>query len=113
VLLLGELCEREGLFAAAGARMATAARGWPVALLGLVFMVGAAVTAVLSLDATVVLLTPVVFATACGCGCGPSRRCTPAPTWPTPRRCCCRSPTSPTCSPSAQAACRLPASPPS
>jgi arsenical pump membrane protein len=64
VLVLAELCEREGLFAAAGQRMASAARGRPVALLGLVFMVGAAVTAVLSLDATVVLLTPVVFATA-------------------------------------------------
>jgi arsenical pump membrane protein len=35
-----------------------------VALLGLVFAVGSAITAVLSLDATVVLLTPVVFATA-------------------------------------------------
>jgi arsenical pump membrane protein len=64
VLLLAELCEREGLFAAAGRRMAVAARGRPAALLGLVFAVGAAVTAVLSLDATVVLLTPVVFATA-------------------------------------------------
>jgi arsenical pump membrane protein len=64
VLLLGELCELEGLFAAAGGRMASAARGRPVALLGLVFGIGAAVTAVLSLDATVVLLTPVVFATA-------------------------------------------------
>jgi arsenical pump membrane protein len=64
VLLLGELCEREGLFAAAGGRMASASGGRPVALLGLVFGIGAAVTAVLSLDATVVLLTPVVFATA-------------------------------------------------
>jgi arsenical pump membrane protein len=64
VLLLAELCEREGLFAAAGQRMAIAARGRPVPLLGLVFVVGAAVTAVLSLDATVVLLTPVVFACA-------------------------------------------------
>jgi arsenical pump membrane protein len=66
VLLLGELCEREGLFAMAGQRMASASKGRPVALLGLVFGVGAAVTAVLSLDATVVLLTPVVFATAVG-----------------------------------------------
>ena len=64
VLLLGELCEREGLFAAAGQGMAGAARGRPVALLGRVFGIGAAITAVLSLDATVVLLTPVVFATA-------------------------------------------------
>ncbi len=66
VLLLAELCDREGLFTAAGQRMAAAARGRPVALLGLVFGVGASVTAVLSLDATVVLLTPVVFATALG-----------------------------------------------
>ncbi|HYY81476.1 MAG TPA: SLC13 family permease [Actinomycetes bacterium] len=64
VLLLAELCDREGLFEAAGRRMAAAARGRPVALLGLVFGVGSAVTAALSLDATVVLLTPVVFATA-------------------------------------------------
>jgi arsenical pump membrane protein len=64
VLVLAELCDREGVFEAAGRRMAAGARGRPVALLGLVFAVGSAVTAVLSLDATVVLLTPVVFATA-------------------------------------------------
>ena len=64
VLVLAELCDREGLFEAAGRRMAAGARGRPLALLGLVFLVGSAVTAVLSLDATVVLLTPVVFATA-------------------------------------------------
>ena len=64
VLVLAELCDREGLFEAAGQRMAAGARGRPVVLLGLVFAVGSAITAVLSLDATVVLLTPVVFATA-------------------------------------------------
>jgi arsenical pump membrane protein len=64
VLLLAELCNREGVFEAAGHWMAGACRGRPVALLGLVFVVGAGVTAVLSLDATVVLFTPVVFATA-------------------------------------------------
>jgi arsenical pump membrane protein len=64
VLVLAELCEREGLFQAAGHRMAGASKGRPVALLGLVFVVGAVVTAALSLDATVVLLTPVVFQTA-------------------------------------------------
>jgi arsenical pump membrane protein len=64
VLVLAELCDREGLFEAAGRRMAAGARGRPVALLGLVFVAGSAITAVLSLDATVVLLTPVVFATA-------------------------------------------------
>jgi len=48
----------EAVVAAAGAR------GTPRRLLALVFVIAAAVTAVLSLDATVVLLTPVVFATA-------------------------------------------------
>jgi arsenical pump membrane protein len=43
--------------------MATGSRGRPVTLLALVFAVASTVTAVLSLDATVVLLTPVVFAT--------------------------------------------------
>src|SRR6266511_2166304 len=64
VLGLAELCEREGLFEAAGHWMAGASMGRPVRLLSLVFAVGAAVTVVLSLDATVVLLTPVVFQTA-------------------------------------------------
>ena len=64
ILVLSELCEREGLFEAAGHWMAGASRARPVRLLALVFVVGAGVTAVLSLDATVVLLTPVVFATA-------------------------------------------------
>jgi arsenical pump membrane protein len=64
VLVLAELCEREGLFDAAGHWMARGSRGRPVRLLALVFAVGAAVTVVLSLDATVVLLTPVVFQTA-------------------------------------------------
>jgi arsenical pump membrane protein len=64
VLVLAEMAEREGLFDAAGTWMAGASRGRPVALLALVFVVGSTATAILSLDATVVLLTPVVFATA-------------------------------------------------
>ena len=44
--------------------MAVGARGEPRRLLALVFAAAAGTTAVLSLDATVVLLTPVVFATA-------------------------------------------------
>ncbi|PZS27376.1 MAG: arsenic transporter [Pseudonocardiales bacterium] len=63
VLLLADMAGRFGLFAAAGSWMAAASRGRPVALLALVFVVGSVVTAILSLDATVVLLTPVVFAT--------------------------------------------------
>lgn len=64
LLVLAEGCRREGLFDALGALMAAGARDRPRRLLALVFVVAGAVTAVLSLDATVVLLTPVVFATA-------------------------------------------------
>lgn len=63
VLVLGELCDRYGLFEAAGAQMAERARGRPVVLLALVFALTSLVTAVLSLDATVVLLTPAVLTT--------------------------------------------------
>jgi len=62
VLVLSQLCADEGLFEAAGGWLARA--DGPHRLLGLVFVVAAVTTAVLSLDATVVLLTPVVFATA-------------------------------------------------
>jgi arsenical pump membrane protein len=64
VLVLAQLCDGEGLFQACGAWMARAAAGRPRRLLRLVFAVASLTTAVLSLDATVVLLTPVVFATA-------------------------------------------------
>jgi arsenical pump membrane protein len=64
LLLIADGCRREGLFEAIGAVMARGARGSPRRLLAFVFAIAAAVTAVLSLDATIVLLTPVVFATA-------------------------------------------------
>jgi arsenical pump membrane protein len=64
LLVLAEGCRRDGLFEALGGLMALRARGSPRRLLALVFAVAAAITAVLSLDATIVLLTPVVFATA-------------------------------------------------
>ncbi|MGZ4270478.1 MAG: SLC13 family permease [Solirubrobacteraceae bacterium] len=64
LLVLADGCRREGLFSALGALMARGARDEPRRLLALVFAVASTVTAVLSLDATVVLLTPVVFATA-------------------------------------------------
>ncbi|MGA3220958.1 MAG: SLC13 family permease [Acidimicrobiales bacterium] len=63
VLVLADLCDRHGLFEAAGAWMARGSGGKPVSLLALVFAVASMVTAVLSLDATVVLLTPAVLAT--------------------------------------------------
>src|SRR5262252_10319263 len=63
VLVLAQLCDDEGLFSACGAWMARTSAGRPRRLLGQVFVIAAVTTAVLSLDATVVLLTPVVFAT--------------------------------------------------
>jgi arsenical pump membrane protein len=64
VLVLAQLCDDEGLFRACGAWMARGSRGRPRRLLVQVFALAAVTTAVLSLDATVVLLTPVVFVTA-------------------------------------------------
>ena len=64
VLVLARLCDDEGLFHAIGVLMARATSGGQHRLLLSVFGVSAAVTAILSLDATVVLLTPVVLATA-------------------------------------------------
>ena len=64
VLVLAKLCDDEGLFHAAGIAMARRSRGNPRTLLIAVFVIAAGTTAVLSLDATVVLLTPVVLATA-------------------------------------------------
>ena len=64
LLVLADGCRRAGVFEALGAAMAAGARGRPRRLLALVFAAAAGTTAVLSLDATVVLLTPIVFATA-------------------------------------------------
>jgi arsenical pump membrane protein len=71
VLVLAQLCADEGLFQACGSWMARSARGRPRRLLGQVFAVASVTTAVLSLDATIVLLTPVVFATAARLGARP------------------------------------------
>lgn len=64
LLVLGDGCRRAGLFDAFGWSMAIGSRGRGKRLLAMVFVIAACTTAVLSLDATVVLLTPVVFATA-------------------------------------------------
>ena len=64
VLILAQLCQDEGLFRACGDWMARGAAKRPTRLLTRVFIVASVTTAVLSLDATVVLLTPIVFATA-------------------------------------------------
>ncbi len=71
VLVLAHLADAEGVFRYAGGLAARFSGGRPVRLLGTVFAVAAVVTAVLSLDATVVLLTPVVFATAAQVGARP------------------------------------------
>ena len=71
VLLLAHLADADGVFRYAGAIAARISAGRPVRLLATVFGVAAVVTAVLSLDATVVLLTPVLFATAAAVGVRP------------------------------------------
>ncbi|MFJ4466594.1 SLC13 family permease [Streptomyces sp. NPDC089424] len=68
VLVLAHFCDVEGLFRACGAWLAHRAAGRPGRLLTAVFALASVVTAVLSLDATVVLLTPVVLATAARSG---------------------------------------------
>jgi arsenical pump membrane protein len=68
VLVLAQLCDDEGLFRTCGEWMARTAAGRPRRLLVAVFVVASVITAVLSLDAAVVLLTPVVFATAARLG---------------------------------------------
>jgi arsenical pump membrane protein len=64
VLALARLCDDEGVFEAAGGLMARGSAGRPKRLLRNVFVVASVTTAIFSLDATVVLLTPVVLATA-------------------------------------------------
>lgn len=68
VLVLAHFCAVDGLFTACGAWMARRAAGRPRRLLTAVFVLASVITAVLSLDATVVLLTPVVLATAARMG---------------------------------------------
>jgi arsenical pump membrane protein len=66
VLVLAHLAGDAGVFTWLGRVVARACRGEPRRLLGLTFCAAAVTTTVLSLDATVVLLTPVVLTTASG-----------------------------------------------
>jgi arsenical pump membrane protein len=93
ILVVSDVCARAGLFAAAARVVGRASRGRPDRLLLGVFLLAALVTAVLSLDATVVLLTPIVVGAAATLGTSDRRARSPACGWPTRRRCCCRSPT--------------------
>ena len=63
ILLFGHLCAEAGVFDYLGAVAARIGRGQARRLLGTVVALAAGVTAVLTLDATVVLLTPVVLRT--------------------------------------------------
>ncbi|MCV7422738.1 arsenic transporter [Mycobacterium yunnanensis] len=64
ILVLAHLADEEGVFRWLGAALARASGDSSRRLLALVFVSASVTTAVLSLDATVVLLTPVVLATA-------------------------------------------------
>src|SRR4051812_7163228 len=71
VLLLAFLAGEHGVFAYAGALTARVSGRSPSRLLIAVFLTASLTTAVLSLDATVVLLTPVVLVTAARTGARP------------------------------------------
>jgi arsenical pump membrane protein len=71
VLLLAYLAGEHGVFAYAGSLAAEWSRHRARRLLAAVFAAASLITAALSLDATVVLLTPVVFATAARIGARP------------------------------------------
>jgi len=63
VLVIAHLMEADGVFRWLGAVLAIGSRGRAQQLLLLVFVAASVTTAVLSLDATVVLLTPVILTT--------------------------------------------------
>lgn len=64
ILVLAHLADAMGVFSWIAAWLQRGASGSPMRLLAMVFVAASATTAILSLDATVVLLTPVVIATA-------------------------------------------------
>jgi arsenical pump membrane protein len=66
ILVVAECCRAAGLFAAIGSRLARA--GSPRTVFGWVFLVATLTTVALSLDATVVLVTPVVLAATAALG---------------------------------------------
>ena len=68
ILVVSDVCARAGVFAAAARLVGRASHGRPDRLFLGVFLLAALVTTVLSLDATVVLLTPVVVAAAAALG---------------------------------------------
>jgi arsenical pump membrane protein len=71
ILVVGDVCAKAGVFVRASRVVARWGGGRAVALLTGVFLLGALVTIVLSLDATVVLLMPVVVGAAIASGVSP------------------------------------------
>jgi arsenical pump membrane protein len=107
MLLIADGCRREGLFDAMGAVMARGAEGSPQRLLAFVFVIAATITAVLSLDATIVLLTPVVFATAARMRTSAKPHVYACAHLANSASLCCQCQISPTCWPSTPASCRF------
>jgi arsenical pump membrane protein len=68
ILVVSDVCARAGLFSAAARLVGRASGERPTRLLLGVFLLAALVTTVLSLDATVVLLTPIVVGAAATLG---------------------------------------------
>lgn len=68
ILVVADVCARAGVFQAAARLVGTASRGRPQLLFLGMFLLAALVTVVLSLDATVVLLTPIVLGAAASMG---------------------------------------------
>ena len=66
ILVVAEVCAEAGVFTAAAERVRRHSRGRPVSLFAGTFLLAALVTTVLSLDATVVLVTPVAVGAALG-----------------------------------------------
>jgi arsenical pump membrane protein len=71
ILVVAEVCARAGVFVAAAHRVRRHSHGRPASLFTGTFLLAALVTTVLSLDATVVLVTPVAVAAAVGLGTSP------------------------------------------
>lgn len=93
ILVISHLADADGVFGWLGALLTKGSRSDPVRLLGWVFVAAAVTTAVLSLGATVVLLTPVILTTVRAVRVRAAPHAMPRRTCPTARRCCCRFPT--------------------
>jgi len=71
MMLLAEVARREGVFEWIAVHAVNASRGSTARLFGLIYAAGIAVTALMSNDATAVVLTPAVFAAASQAGIKP------------------------------------------